>query len=80
MTDIREANDILWHLDAARKDVVSLLARNELLEPVLEAAGEYLYDTSKRQGLFDAYLAVQTVDDQNPAVDAVRAGRELDGD
>ena len=27
-----------------------------------EAAGEYLYDTNKRQGLQDAYLAVQTTE------------------
>ncbi len=26
------------------------------LEAVMEAAGEYLYDTSKRQGLQDAYI------------------------
>ncbi len=29
------------------------------LEAVYEAAGEYLYDTNKRQGLQDAYLRLE---------------------
>ncbi len=29
------------------------------LQAVYDAAGEYLYDTSKRQGLMDAYIAVK---------------------
>lgn len=74
MTNIREANDTLWHLDSARKDVKTLLARNEELEKVYEAAKrmEEIYpplfapNHVKQQfdSLHEAIVAVETLNDE----------------
>ncbi len=59
--DVRESGA---GFDCKVCEIKRLTASNEKLEVVYEAAGEYLYDTNKRQGLQDAYLAVQTTEQE----------------
>jgi len=50
-------------LTRQQQHIKELEAENVRLRDVVEAAGEYLYDTSKRQALQDAYTALAAVAD-----------------